>query len=297
MKLEKINVTCPQCGHVQLEPRDGYSTVCKQCQRHFRLEEVLRPKTGPADKPRNTRQVTCFQCATVLDVSTQAESTMCKRCSTHIDLRNYTINQAVSKNFRTHGSFEVGDKGYVFNTEVEAGDAVIRGKFLGKLHAHRTLILYAPELFKGTFKAARLIVPAGTHLVWPKPLEVDSVEIAGELVANLHIPGTVDLRSTGQLFGDVEAANLIMESGAVLAGNIKLGTSTPRPTTVTLAAPITETTMGSEPVLEAEKPTAEIETSEASEADASEPSELPGLTVEPPKRAPRKAPANKRKTS
>ena len=295
MKLEKINVTCPHCGHVQLEPRDGYSTVCKQCQKHFRLDEVLRPKTGPAEKRRNTRQVTCFQCATVLDVSEQAESTMCKRCSAHIDLRNYSINQAVSKNFRTHGSFEVGEKGYVFNTEVEAGDAVIRGKFLGKLHAHRTLILYAPDLFKGTFKAARLIVPAGTHLVWPKPLDVDSVEIAGELVASLHIPGTVDLKSTGQLFGDVEATNLVMESGAVLVGNIKLGAPTPRPVSPP-SPPVLDLTTLDESVPEPEPPVETEESAEAPETEAAEPSELPGLAVEPPKRAPRKAPAKKKKT-
>jgi len=226
MKLEKIKVACPQCGHVQLEPRDGYSTVCKKCQKHFRLGEVLHPQTGHTEKHHDTQQVTCFQCDTLLEVALGAESTMCKRCSAHIDLRNYDINQAVSKNFRTYGSFVVGEKGYVFNTEAEVGDAVIRGKFIGKLHAHRTLTLYAPQEFKGTFKAGMLIVPAGSKLHWTKPLEVQSVEIAGELVANVHIPGTVFLRSTGHLFGDVEAANLIMEPGAVLVGNAKIGTAT-----------------------------------------------------------------------
>ena len=34
-----------------------------------------------------------------------AESTMCKRCSDYVDLRDYLINSAVSKNFRTHGRF------------------------------------------------------------------------------------------------------------------------------------------------------------------------------------------------
>jgi cytoskeletal protein CcmA (bactofilin family)/ribosomal protein S27E len=273
MKPEKINVACPHCGHVQLEPRDGYSTVCKQCQRHFRLEDVLHPKTGPADKPHNTRQVTCFQCATVLDVSTQAESTMCKRCSTHIDLRNYTINQAVSKNFRTHGSFEVGDKGYVFNTEVEAGDAVIRGRFLGKIHAHRTLTIYAPEQFKGSFKAGLLIIPEGVKLLWPKPLEVQSAYIAGELVASVRIPGTVELKATGLLFGDVEAANLLVEDGGVLVGHVKIGSRTTGITTP--------------PASEAQQPTPET----SAKPETSEPGELPGLTVEPPKPARRKSSA------
>jgi cytoskeletal protein CcmA (bactofilin family)/ribosomal protein S27E len=231
MKPDKINVACPHCGHVQLEPRDGYSTVCKKCQQHYRLEEVLHPKAGHGQKPHATRQVKCFQCGTVLDVAVGAESTMCKRCSSHIDLRDYSINQAVSKNFRTHGSFVVGEKGYVFNTEAEVGDAVIRGRFLGKLHAHRSLTLYSPEQFKGSFKAELLIVPAATHLVWKSLLDVNSVEIAGELVADLHIPGAITLKSSGQLFGNVEAANLIVEPGAVLVGQMKIGPATPPPAT------------------------------------------------------------------
>jgi cytoskeletal protein CcmA (bactofilin family)/ribosomal protein S27E len=223
MKPDKVSVTCPHCGHAQLEPRDGYSTVCKKCRQHFRLGEVLRPKAEPAVKEHNTRDVACFQCGTMLSVPVDAESSMCKRCSAHIDLRDYTINQAVSKNFRTHGVFTVGEKGYVFNTEAEVGDAVIKGKFLGKLHAHRTLALHSPTEFKGTFKAGRLVIPEGVKLLWTKPLEVHSVEVAGELVANVHIPGTVTLKSTGHLFGDVLAANLVVEPGAVLVGRMRIG--------------------------------------------------------------------------
>ena len=32
---------------------------------------------------------------------------MCKRCSTHIDLRDYQITNAVSKNFKTKGQFVI----------------------------------------------------------------------------------------------------------------------------------------------------------------------------------------------
>jgi cytoskeletal protein CcmA (bactofilin family)/predicted RNA-binding Zn-ribbon protein involved in translation (DUF1610 family) len=227
MKPDKVSVACPHCGNAQIEPHDGYSTVCKTCRKHFRVEEALRPKVASGQKHHDTRQVTCFQCNTLLDVAAQAESTMCKRCSAHIDLHDYTINQAVSKNFRTHGSFTIGEKGYVFNTEAEVGDAVIKGRFLGKLHAHRTFTLYSPAEFKGTFKAGLLIVPAGVKFLWTKPLEVQSVEVAGELVTNIHIPGTVFLRATAHLFGDIEAANLIVEPGAVLVGRVRIGVRAP----------------------------------------------------------------------
>ena len=37
-----------------------------------------------------------------------------------MDLRDYTINSAVSKNFKTRGAFVIEPKGYVFNTEIIA---------------------------------------------------------------------------------------------------------------------------------------------------------------------------------
>ena len=223
MKPDKVSIACPHCGQVQLEPRDGYSTVCRKCRQHFRIEEALRPKAAIELKHHDTREVTCFQCGTMLAVAAGAESTMSKRCSAHIDLRDYTIHQAVSKNFRTHGSFTVGEKGYVFNTEAEVGDAVIKGRFLGKLNARRTFTLHATAEFKGSFKAGLLIIPTESHLIWRMPLEVESVEISGELVANVRIPGTVYLKPTGRLFGDVEAANLVVEPGAVLEGCVRIG--------------------------------------------------------------------------
>jgi cytoskeletal protein CcmA (bactofilin family) len=223
MSSGKVNVACPHCGHVQPEAADGYSTVCKSCRQHYRVQDALRPKKETEKKAHDTRQVACFQCGTQLEVAVAAESTMCKRCSTHVDLRNYDINQAVSKNFRTYGSFSVGEKGYVFNTEVDAGDAVIRGRFLGKLHARRTLTLHPGAEFKGTFKAGTLILPAGMHLHWKPPLNVENVEIAGELVTDVRIPGTVTLKVSGRLFGDVEAGNLVVEPGAVLVGCVRIG--------------------------------------------------------------------------
>lgn len=284
MKPDKVSVACPHCGHVQLEPRDGYSTVCKKCCQHFRPGEASHSKPAPEVKSHNTREVTCFQCGTMLAVATGAESTMCKRCSSHIDLRDYVINQAVSKNFRTHGTFTIAEKGNVFNTEAEVGDAVIKGRFLGKLNAHRTFTLYSPTEFKGTFKAGLLIVPEGVKLLWTKPLEVHSVDVAGELVSSFNIPGTVILRASAHLFGDIQAANLIMEPGAVLVGQMKIGSPT--------AAKQEATTP---PASAPEVIEATIELAPTEEPEMAEPAELPGMEVKPRKPAVRKSPARPKK--
>ena len=56
-----------------------------------------------------------------------------------------------------------------------------------------------------------------------------SADIAGEFIGNLKAAGTVTVRSTGRLFGNVEAGGLAVESGAVVLGVMKIGVREPAP--------------------------------------------------------------------
>lgn len=234
-KQDKVLVTCPHCGHTQSEPRTVISTVCKKCRRHFEVEDTARPSRKAVAPLRQSaapagvlRQITCFECGADLEVPPSAESTMCKRCSRYLDLKDYVITSAVSKNFKTKGSFVIEPKGYVFNTEAIVGDAVIKGRFLGKLTAERSLTIYSTAEIKGSFQAARLVIPAGNHFRWTVPLRVGSADIAGELVNDLVAKETVFVRSAARLFGDVQAAHLIVEAGAVIVGHLRIGKPPPR---------------------------------------------------------------------
>jgi cytoskeletal protein CcmA (bactofilin family) len=220
---EKVLVPCPHCGEPQKVPVTAVSTVCKDCGQHFKVQDVLKPKAARAVAVVERRRILCFDCATELEVPVNAESTMCKRCSSHIDLRDYRIANAVSKNFRTKGQFIVEPKGYVFNTEATVGDAVIKGRFLGKLTAERTLTIHSSAEIKGTFTAGLLIIPVQNQFRWPQPVTVGSAEIAGELVADLIVSNTVRVRSTGHMFGNAQARNFVVEPGAVLVGELRVG--------------------------------------------------------------------------
>jgi cytoskeletal protein CcmA (bactofilin family) len=235
MKQLKVPVACPKCGHSQPEPPTAYSTVCKKCRQYFRLEEVLNPNgtrprptprvasPAPPAPPRETRRITCFDCGAELEVSPSAQSTMCKRCSSHMDLRDYQIRQAVSKNFRTKGRFVIEEGGYVFNSETFAGEAVIKGRFLGKLHAEHSLEIHRTAEIKGSFKTGKLVLPVGSTFRWAETLTPGSADIAGELIANITSPGTVILRPGARMFGDIEALHLVVESGAVVVGKLRVG--------------------------------------------------------------------------
>jgi cytoskeletal protein CcmA (bactofilin family) len=227
MKQDKVLVACPNCGHAQPEPATAYSSVCRQCRQYFRLEDVLRAGAKASKRPpeplREVKRVTCFQCGTVLEVAPSAQSTMCKRCSSHLDLRDYHIASAVSKNFRTRGRLIIEESGFVFNTECVVAEAVIKGRFLGKLAADNSLEIHRTAEIKGSFQTGKLIVPVGSLFRWPEPVTAGAADISGELIANLKAPGKVVLRSTARLFGNIEAGQLEIENGAVVVGLMRVG--------------------------------------------------------------------------
>src|ERR1700744_5839395 len=110
-KQDTVLVACPQCGHQQAEPRTAISSVCKKCGQHLRIQEILHPAPKTAEQGPARKRITCFECEAELEVPVSAESTMCKRCSRYVDMHDYLINTAVSKNFRTKGRFVVEPKG------------------------------------------------------------------------------------------------------------------------------------------------------------------------------------------
>lgn len=224
-KQDKVLVACPHCGHQQPEPRAAFSTNCKKCGEHFHVQEALKPARKTPARAMDLRRIICFECGEELDIPASAESTMCKRCSRYLDLHDYRIATAIAKNFKTKGAFTVELKGYVFNTETIGGDVVIKGKFHGKLTAERSLTIYSTAEIKGSLAAEHLVIPVENHFRWPDVIQTSSAEIAGELAANVHATGTVTLKSTARFFGNLDAANLVVEAGAVIVGKMNIGST------------------------------------------------------------------------
>jgi cytoskeletal protein CcmA (bactofilin family) len=227
MKADKITVPCPKCGHAQQEPASAYSTVCKKCGQHFRIQDAPaeaasfgKAAPGPA---KETRRVSCFNCQTELDVPLAAQSTMCKRCSSHVDLKDYEVRNTVSKNFKTKGRFVIEQGGCLLNTDCTATTIILRGKVIGKLVAEQTLEIYDGSEIKGQFQAGHLVIPAGNHFRWNETIRVKSARIEGELVGNIVAEGTVQIGGSARVFGDLAVGGVIIEPGAVLVGQMQIG--------------------------------------------------------------------------
>ncbi|HVR34684.1 MAG TPA: polymer-forming cytoskeletal protein [Methylomirabilota bacterium] len=219
----RITVKCPHCANVQEESAAAYSTFCKQCSQHFRIRPEDDPFGPLPPKTARGRRVHCFKCHAELQVAKNAESTMCQWCSSHVDLRSYFIAYAISKNFQTRGRFVIEEKGYVFNTDSIVGDAVIKGRFLGRLEVTGSLEIHPRADIKGDLFARHLLIPAATHLRYPPGFDVESAEIAGELASDLAATGTVTLNPGSRFFGNLRAQSLIVREGAILVGHIESG--------------------------------------------------------------------------
>ena len=103
------------------------------------------------------------------------------------------------------------------------GEAVLKGRLLGKLTAERSLEIHTTAEIKGSFKTTCLIIPPGHRFRWPEAINLVEADIGGELVAHLQVERTIVLRSTARLFGDVKAGSLVVEEGAVFVGAAKVG--------------------------------------------------------------------------
>ena len=220
---DKVLVVCPKCGHQQKEFAEAYTTFCRKCKLYFRVQYVLRQSTKPQELLHALRHVTCFQCGTDLAVPVTALSTMCKQCSSHVDLSDYKVDSSTSKNFKTKGRLVIEQNGFLFNTDSLVGEAIVKGRFIGKLTTEGALEIHPTAEIKGSFKAGKLVIPVGMRFRWKDDLKVGGAEISGEVVANLRAEKTVALKSTARVFGDITACNLVVENGAVIVGAVMVG--------------------------------------------------------------------------
>ncbi|MBN8249488.1 MAG: polymer-forming cytoskeletal protein [Verrucomicrobia bacterium] len=169
-----------------------------------------------------TRRVTCFDCGTEMEVPVSAKSSMCKRCSSHLDFQDYTVNQAVSKSFRTKGGLRVEKSGYIFNTEILAGEVTVHGRIQGKVTAERRVTVHTGADLRGPVRTPLLVIPEGQCFFWREGLQAEAVEVAGELVGEPRLLHTLRLFATGRLFGGAQTRHLIVESGAILVGRLEV---------------------------------------------------------------------------
>lgn len=99
------------------------------------------------------------------------------------------------------------------------------------------------------------ILSVGQNAVIKAEISTKSVIVHGKVLGNITVTDRVELKSTAELVGDIQAASLAIESGAVFIGRSAVGSSSiaslsAQASIPTPAAPVVETTLEAEPTLD-----------------------------------------------
>ncbi|MDX9703390.1 MAG: polymer-forming cytoskeletal protein [Candidatus Auribacterota bacterium] len=174
-----IEVVCPHCKNAQTVSEGAISAFCKQCKKIFDVQQALKNRQQPKEEPQDikqystsTKNIRCSACSTWQDVPSIAISAFCKKCGQRINLQDYKKNDLFRGDLETKGTLYITNSGEVDGT-VSVGEAIIDGKFKGKLIAEGIVRLQPGSTFLGELYAPKLEVSDGATFVGSSNVQPD----------------------------------------------------------------------------------------------------------------------------
>ncbi|MEI6562174.1 MAG: polymer-forming cytoskeletal protein [Verrucomicrobiota bacterium] len=226
----KVARTCPLCGFKQLESPYAKSTFCRKCGEHYepgRAKPILRnerpsllERVGAFLSRHKTRQITCFDCAAVQTVSSSSSSSLCPNCSAYIDLSDFKINTVYSRVIQTQGTVLIDSKADVTSSKVACREAYLKGKLRGNLLCTGTAHVKWKGKVTGSLEAGHIDIAKRSEVEFVRTVKARSMQIAGRVLANLQVDGTVKITKRGRLEGNVQAKGIVVEKGGVFQGEL-----------------------------------------------------------------------------
>ncbi len=165
-----IDVICPHCQGTQTVSEGAISAFCKQCKKIFDVQLALKNQaTQPEEQEdkeysTSTKNIRCSVCNTWQDVPSIAISAFCKKCGQRINLQDYKKNDVFRGDLETKGTLYITTTGEVDGT-VSVGEAIIDGKFKGRLISEGLVRLQPGSTFQGELFAPKVEVSDGATFV------------------------------------------------------------------------------------------------------------------------------------
>ncbi|MBV9490921.1 MAG: polymer-forming cytoskeletal protein [Verrucomicrobia bacterium] len=232
----RIEVQCPHCGNVQLEPVLAQSTYCRKCTGYIQIGKAGR--TGqPQEAPKpvsviqklegvlgvqRTVVAHCFECAGKREVPKSATSTICPLCGAYIDLQDYKIVGNFSRSIRTRGRVLITPKGDLSSNRVICDFAEIQGFLRGTLICSGEVKIRLKGKLSGAIEAKLVTIERKSEVSFVRPLRADLVDIGGIVSARIISEGKVIVRKDGRLTGAVVARGFEVEGGEFF-GELSIG--------------------------------------------------------------------------
>lgn len=166
------------------------------------------------------RSVLCYECGRASEVPQAALSAHCIHCNAHIALGDVTLYPGSSKTrVRTQGDVRIHPRAVLSHLDIACHRLDMQGVASGNFHCTGTLVLASSVVIDGQVEAHSLHLQKKAHVTLRREARVHRAHLSGILEGNLSATGAVHIAKTGQLLGDIRAAELIVDPGGVHRGH------------------------------------------------------------------------------
>lgn len=261
-KRHRIEVACPECGHLQHEPALVISTQCRSCRANFQVVDgkgvvktkslvrfaksgQVNPPAAPPpavskpvlraapDAPRSflkrllqpvkpPREVACFGCGHAFRANGEAHSSQCPKCGGYISLLDHDINESWNRRIETCGDVIIRKNGSLAGASVRCHNLTVIGTLSGSVVCSGTLDIRGSGKIVGTMQCRHLTVSKGAHVEFLHPITTESAVISGHVRGQILCSGAITLGKRAQLHGLVRTTSLIIKPGAKHTGTIEV---------------------------------------------------------------------------
>jgi cytoskeletal protein CcmA (bactofilin family) len=233
----RIEVQCPHCGNIQLEPELTKSTYCRKCSGYVQLGKGRRSsESQEAEKQpsvfhklevllgvQKTIVARCFECTGKREVSKSAASTICALCGAYIDLQDYRITGNFNRAIRTRGRLIITSKGDLSSSRVICDSAEIQGAMRGNLICSGDVHIRLKGKLNGSIEARSVHIDKKCDVELVRPIRAETVHIEGIISGRIISTGKVVIQKTGRLRGAVFGRGFTVEKGGEFFGDLSIG--------------------------------------------------------------------------
>jgi cytoskeletal protein CcmA (bactofilin family)/Zn finger protein HypA/HybF involved in hydrogenase expression len=234
----RVEVQCPHCGNIQLEPELAKSTYCRKCSGYIQISKGGRtggPRQDVQKAPsvlqkiegllgvQRTVVARCFECPGKREVPKSATSTICPLCGAYIDLQDYKIVGTYSRSIRTRGNVLITPKGDLNSNRAICESALVQGHMRGALTGATDILIKLKGKLSGSIEAPLVIIDKKSEVECVRPIRADLVEVYGIISARIISNGKVVVKRGGSLRGAVNARSFIVDKGGEFYGDLSIG--------------------------------------------------------------------------
>jgi cytoskeletal protein CcmA (bactofilin family) len=234
----RVEVQCPHCGNIQLEPELAKSTYCRKCSGYIQITKGGRTG-GPRQEAPKTPSVLqkiegllgvqrtvvarCFECPGKREVPKSATSTICPLCGAYIDLQDYRIVGTYSRSIRTRGDILITPKGDLNSNRAICESALVQGHLRGALTGATRVHIKLKGKLSGSIDAPLVLIDQKAEVECIRPIRADLVEVYGIISARIISNGKVVVKRGGSLRGSVNARGFVVDKGGQFHGDLSIG--------------------------------------------------------------------------